>query len=121
MIEQLASTAVQIVAVRVSGTLHDADYRLLEQLMDKALHHHQRLARLYIQFEDFHGWDLHAAWDDLKFGTRHYADLERIVLVGELRSMPWMVRLLRLFSRAEVRGFPLAEVPEAWAWLHQDI
>ena len=41
--------------------------------------------RLFIQFEDFHGWDVHAAWDDVTFALRHYADFERIAMVGDHR------------------------------------
>ena len=39
--------------------------------------------RLFVLFEDFHGWDLHAAWDEFKFGLKHDADFERIAMVGD--------------------------------------
>jgi hypothetical protein len=36
--------------------------------------------RILLELDDFHGWELAARWEDLKFGLRHYRDLERLAL-----------------------------------------
>ena len=36
------------------------------------------------QFQDFHGWDAHALWDDIKFSTKHCADVEQVARKDDL-------------------------------------
>ncbi|SMF28278.1 SpoIIAA family protein [Pseudogulbenkiania subflava] len=120
MIDTLTSPSSRVVAIKLRGTLHDADYRTLEPLVEAALRGGGR-ARFYAQFDDFHGWDLHAAWDDMVFGTRHYTDFERIAVVGDEKWQEWMVKLVRPFTLASVRYFPREETPAAWAWIHEEL
>ena len=120
MIEMLTSPSPRVVAIKLRGTLHDADYRTLEPLVEAALQGGKK-ARLYAQFDDFHGWDLHAVWDDMKFGTRHYADFERIAVVGDETWQEWMVKLVRPFTLASLHYFPSEETPAAWAWIHDEL
>ena len=61
--------------------------------------------RLYIQLEDFHGRHLHATWDDLKFGLKHYSDFERIAMVGDRRWEKWMTTVCKPFTKAKVMYF----------------
>ena len=78
--------------------------------------------RLFVQFEDFHGWDLHGAWDDLKFGVKHYGDIDRIAIVGDQRWEKWMAQVCcKPFTKATVRYFDKSEVDNAWKWLREGI
>ena len=31
---------------------------------------------------DFHGWDMGAAWEDIKFATKHCSDISKVATVG---------------------------------------
>ena len=75
--------------------------------------------RLFVQFEEFQGWDMHAAWDDFKFALKHYSDFERIVMVGDRRWEKWMTSVCKPFTKAEVRYFDRADVDAAWTWLRE--
>ena len=79
------------------------------------------VAKALAQFEDFHGWDLHAAWDDFKFGLKHYSDFERIAMVGETKWEAWMSRVCKPFTKAKVRYFSNSEVDKAWNWLQEGV
>lgn len=120
MIELIDSGNPRIAAVRLSGTLHDADYKRFIPALEAALAQGAPI-RLFARFEDFHGWDLHAAWDDFAFGVQHYADFARIALVGDKRWEEWMAKLCRPFTRAEVRYFDAAAETEAWDWLREGL
>jgi len=74
---------------------------------------------LLAQFEDFHGWDLHAMWDDFQFGVKHYSDLERIAIVGDRKWEEWMAKLCKPFSKASVNYFDVSQTDAAWAWLRE--
>lgn len=120
MIEQLQSGSPRIVAIRLHGRLHDEDYRAFVPILDAAVAREGQV-RLLAQFEDFHGWDLHAAWDDFKVGVRHYADFERVAVVGERRWEKWVAVVLKPFTRATVRYFDASGIAAAWDWLREGI
>lgn len=77
MIKQLPSSTNNFLSVRVSGKLGDEDFTKLFALIDATVAS-QGKCRLLIELHDFHGWDLHGLWDDIKFHTMHAAGIERI-------------------------------------------
>jgi hypothetical protein len=119
MIEQLPSAFPKVLAFRFSGKLHDSDYQTFVPIVEAALRSQGKL-RLLAHFHEFEGWDLHAGWDDLKFGAGHYADFERIAVIGDRQWQEWMTRLWRPFTRAQVRYFEASAAGAAWAWIRQE-
>jgi hypothetical protein len=116
MIEQLPTGSEKVLAFRMSGKLHDEDYKTFVPVIDAAVAREGKV-RLLAQFEDFHGWDLHALWDDTRFAATHCREIERIALVGETRWQEWMAKVCRPFTLAKVRYFDAAEFEAAKAWL----
>ncbi len=118
MILQLESGSPKILAIRISGQLHDADYQTFVPILDAAVMAEGQV-RLLVEFSDFHGWDVQAAWDDFKLGLKHYADIERIAVIGDHRWEKWTAKLLQAFTRAQVRYFSSAEKDAAWVWMRE--
>jgi len=116
MIEQLPTDSDTILAFRMSGKLHDEDYAHFVPTVEKAVGEHGKI-RLLAQFHDFHGWDMHALWDDIKFATKHCNDIERIALVGESTWEAWMAKVCKPFTMAKVKYFDAHEMDAAKAWL----
>jgi SpoIIAA-like len=116
MIEQLTTNAPGILGFRMSGKLHDADYKTFVPTVEAAVAASGKI-RLFARFEDFHGWDLHALWDDIKFSTKHCTDIERIALVGDRKWEEWMAKVCKPFTMAKIRYFDAADEKAAWAWL----
>jgi hypothetical protein len=81
MIETVPTVSPKTIGFKLSGKLHDEDYKSFMPTVESFLAGEGK-ARLFVQFEDFHGWDLHAVWDDTKFAFKHYADFDRIAMVG---------------------------------------
>jgi hypothetical protein len=117
MIETLPSPATNILGFRLSGKLHDADYKTFSPAIDAAAATGK--VRMLAQFHDFHGWDTHALWDDIKFATTHCTKIERIALVGEKTWEKWMAKVCAPFTLAKVKYFDAAETDKAWAWLQE--
>ena len=111
MIEILQTGSPKIVGFKLTGKLHDDDYKSFVPAVEK-ISAAEGKVRLFALFEDFHGWDLHAAWDDLKFGLKHYGDLDRIAMVGDQRWEKWMARC-KPFTKATVRHFNASQVDDA--------
>jgi len=120
MIEQITTGSPKLVAFKLRGTLHDVDYKTFVPALEAAIAAAGPI-RLLAHFEDFHGWDLRAAWDDFKFGVRHFSDIERIALVGDREWEQWMAKLCKPFTRAAVGYFDAAAAQAAWDWLREGL
>jgi hypothetical protein len=116
MIEPLPAPSPNVLAFKMSGKLHDEDYKTFVPLVDDAIAKSGKV-RMLAQFHDFHGWDAHAMWDDIKFATTHCTKIERIALVGEKSWEKWMGIVCKPFTMAKVRYFDSSEIDAAEAWL----
>ena len=118
MIEQLPESSGKILGLKISGKLHDKDYATFTPLIDAAVAKEGKV-RLLAQFEDFHGWDLHALWDDVKFATTHCNSIERIALVGDRKWEEYMAKVCKPFTRATIKYFDVSALQAAWDWLRE--
>lgn len=116
MIEQLSSKHPKVLGFKLSGKLHDADYKTFVPQVDGAIAKEGKV-RMLAQFHDFHGWDMHALWDDIKFSTTHCTKIERIAMVGDKTWEKWMAKVCKPFTMAKIRYFDVSEIDAAWTWL----
>jgi len=118
MIEVLTNMPSDVLGFRMSGKLHDEDYKTFVPLVDQAIAKDGKV-RILAEFHDFHGWDAHALWDDIKFSTTHCTKIERIALVGEKAWERGMASVCKPFTMAEIEYFDADQIDEAKAWLAQ--
>ncbi len=118
MIEQLPQASENVLGFKMSGKLHDEDYKKFVPIVDAALAKQPKI-RMLALFNDFHGWDMHALWDDTKFATTHCTKIDRIALVGEKTWEKWMAKVCKPFTMAKVRYFDASEIDAAKAWLSE--
>jgi hypothetical protein len=120
MIETLQMDSPKTIGFKLSGKLHDQDYQSFVPTVETFLAAEGKV-RLFVQFDDFHGWDLHAVWDDFKFSLKHYGDFQRIAMVGDRKWQAWMAQVCKPFTKATVRYFEAAQVDDARAWLREGV
>lgn len=118
MIEQLPESTGKVLGFKMSGKLHDEDYKTFVPLIDAAVAKEGKV-RFLAWFHDFHGWDLHALWDDVKFATTHCTKIDRIAMVGDKTWEKWMAVVCKPFTMAKIRYFDASQVDAAWAWLKE--
>ena len=114
MIERIEHDRGNVLAFRMSGKLHDEDYQHFVPMVEDAIEKHGAV-RLLAQFHDFHGWDLKALWDDIKFSAKHCNDIERIAMVGDQKWQEWMAKICKPFTQAKVEYF--SDTDSAFEWL----
>jgi hypothetical protein len=119
MIEMLSAPSDNVLAVKISGKLHDADYKTFVPAVDAAIANDGKV-RILVQFHDFHGWDAKALWDDIKFATTHCTKIEKIAMVGEKTWEKWMAKVCKPFTMAKVKYFDASQMDDARAWLQQE-
>ena len=118
MIEQLSGLPEHSVGFKLSGKLHDEDYKQFVPLVDAKIAKDGKV-NVLVQFQDFHGWDAHALWDDIKFATTHCTKFDKIALVGETTWEKWMAKVCEPFTMAKIQYFNAADIDKARAWLQE--
>ena len=118
MIEQLPGMPAHTVGFKLSGKLHDADYKTFVPQVDAEIAKEGKV-NVLAQFHDFHGWDAKALWDDIKFSTTHCTKIKRIAIVGEKAWEKWMAVVCKPFTMAKIRYFDAAQTDAALKWLQE--
>ncbi len=111
-------TPDNVVVGHAHGKLTHEDYEDLRGHIMQMIHRHGSV-RVLLDLEDFHGWDLRAAWDDLKLGLRYAGKFDRCAILGEHGWEAWMTRLAKPFFRVEY--FERSQREAAWRWLMQPV
>ena len=111
-----APTGTNLLIVHASGRLSKEDYLDLSPAIERLVQQHGKVRLLFVM-TDFHGWDVGAAWKDLKIGLDHFGDIERLALVGEKKWQQGMVTFVKPFTKAEVRYFEHADAVDAQRWI----
>lgn len=110
----------KIFAIKLSGKLTKQDYEHFVPETESRIKLHGKL-RMLVQMHDFHGWELAALWQDIKFDVKHFAHIERLALVGEKKWEAGMAAFCKPFTTAKVRYFDAAQYADAIAWLHEGV
>jgi len=116
MIEFLPECQGNVVAVRASGQLTHEDYEQFRPRVEEAQRRHGSV-RVLMELDDFHGWTVGAAWDDLKLGLAHLGQFERCAIVGDRAWERWMVALGKPFF--DVEFFDRSQAAQAREWLRR--
>ena len=118
MIEFMPESGGNVVGVKASGKLTDADYeQTLIPKLEAAFRQHGRLNLLFYMDRSFEGWSRDAAWDDASYGLRHRADFGRLAVVGGPAWVDWCIRLAGFLMKGEIRIFPADKLQVAWEWV----
>ena len=104
--------------VHVSGKLATKDYEHFVPEFERLVQKHGKL-RVLFDMTDFHGWEMGALWEDLKFDVKHFADVERIAMVGETKWESGMASFCKAFTKAAVRYFDHSQAAAARRWLDE--
>jgi hypothetical protein len=107
-----------VLCIQVNGKLTKADYIYFAPEFERLV---QLNGKLHILFDmaGFEGWEAGALWEDIKFDFKHFADIERLALVGEKKWEHGMSAFCKPFTKASVRFFNHAEIGAARQWLKE--
>lgn len=110
------SAADNVITVEVTGKLDKADYEKLVPTVEQMLQRHDKINMLVI-LRDFHGWTAGALWEDIKFDVKHFADIDKLALVGDSRWETGMAVFCKPFTKAKVKYFNIDDLEAARAWI----
>lgn len=108
----------KLLEVSVSGKLTHADYQHFVPEFERLYKLHGKL-RVFFEMVDFHGWEVSALWDDIKFDVKHFFHIERLVMVGDKNWEKGMSVFCEPFTTAHIRYYDRSEIAAARAWLEE--
>src|SRR5437867_341760 len=76
------------VAVKLSGRLHDSDYKQFVPVIMAATE--KGKLHLLVQMQEFMGWAPHALWEDIQLDARLGGKIERLAFIGDKQWEAWM-------------------------------
>ncbi|WP_404308550.1 SpoIIAA family protein [Neorhodopirellula lusitana] len=112
--------AGKVIEVDVTGKLTKEAYAEFMPMTEERIKEHGKVRILFVM-HDFHGWDMGAAWEDIKFDMKHFNDIERLAIVGESKWEKGMSVFCRPFTTAEIKYFDIADVEKAREWIEADM
>jgi hypothetical protein len=68
------------------------------------------------EMSDFHGWDMAALWDDIKFDVKHFSDSTASPWLVIRGGRGWLHSVDRS-PRRRIRYFDHAQIEDARRWL----
>jgi hypothetical protein len=110
----------KVLVVNLSGKLTKEDYAHFVPEVERLIKDHGKV-RMLVRMHDFHGWTMGALWEDIKFDLHHFADIERLAIVGEKRWEAGMAAFCKPFTRAAIRYFDPSKADEALPWIKEGI
>lgn len=102
-------------SMKAYGRLTHADYEKIMPLLNAALTGiPEHSVDVLLDVTEFEGWELRAAWDDLKLGLTHGSEFRKIALFGNRNWQAWAAKVAGWFISGETRYFEQREAAMAW-------
>lgn len=106
----------KMLTIQVSGKLTAADYVYFASEFERLVQLNGKV-RVLFDLAGFQGWEPGALWEGTKFDFKHFADVERIAIIGEKTWAEGMANFHKPFTKATIRYFDHAKAAEARQWL----
>ena len=105
-----------LLTLHISGKLTHEDYEVFVPMLELAIEgvNHPHI-KAFVDIRGLDGWELRAAWDDLKLGLKHGKEFTKIALLGNRKWEEMISKIGAWFIAGELQYFENKE--EAWEWL----
>lgn len=110
----------KVLVIQIIGKVVKADYQHFVPAFERLVLQHGKL-RVLFDMTDFHGWDAGALWEDIKFDIKHFADIERLAMVGDKKWQQGMATFCKPFTKATIQYFDHTAAAEARKWLDESV
>lgn len=105
-------------SLKAVGKLTHADYEIITPLIDSALATiNVPKVDVLIDGTELEGWELRAAWDDLKLGLKHNNEFNKIAIYGNKNWQEIAAKIGSWFISGDIKYFE--NLKDAISWLKQ--
>lgn len=104
------------ISLKAIGKLTHADYEIITPMLDSALATVKTpKVNVLVDGTELEGWELRAAWDDLKLGLKHHNEFHKIAIYGNKNWQEIAAKVGAWFISGEVKYFD--NIADATAWI----
>ncbi|MDN7125501.1 STAS/SEC14 domain-containing protein [Pseudidiomarina terrestris] len=119
MIDILDANKENLIAIKLTGKATQADMERIHELIHGIVDKGQQVD-FYMEFENFHGYDMKGLWEDLKIDTAHFSDYGRMAFVGDKKWLESAAKATDFFTASDVRYFDRDDKQSAKEWLEAE-
>ncbi len=102
----------------VKGKLTHKDYEKMIPVLENAIIGiEEPKIKVLVDAREFDGYNLQAAWDDLKFGLKHNKEFTKLAFVGDKKWEEYGVKISSWFMSGELKYFE--DIESAVGWLNE--
>jgi hypothetical protein len=103
--------------LKVSGKLRHEDYEIMVPMLESAIAGIKSPEiKALIDATELEGWEVRAAWDDLKLGVKHGREFKKIAILGNKDWQKYVSKVGSWFISGEIKYFE--DASEALEWLN---
>lgn len=104
------------ISFKIVGKLTHQDYEKIIPMMENMLDGvKDPKVKVFCDASKLEGWELQAAWDDLKLGLKYGNKFEKIAIKGDQKWLEYMSKIASWFTPSEVEYFD--KTKDAIKWL----
>lgn len=104
--------------LKAVGKLTHEDYKVITPMIDSALAGVDKpKIDVFVDGSELEGWELRAAWDDLKLGLNHGRQFRKTAIFGHKKWQEYLSKIGSWFISGEVKYFEDAN--DALSWLQE--
>ena len=103
-INQISNTFY--VKMDIKGTLTHQDYEIMIPIIEDTIKNvpHPKI-KILVNGLDLDGWELKAAWEDLKFGLKHNKEFKKVAYVGSRSWEEYGIKISNWFTSGQMQYF----------------
>ena len=105
--------------IEIKGRLTHKDYEACMPEFERLLSGVDSV-NVLVRAEAFSGWDLHAAWDDIKLGFKYRDAFSKIAWVGPIHWPEFLNQFSEYFFSCTFKQFDEADLVKAQKWLGEE-
>lgn len=101
--------------LKVTGKLSHGDYEIMVPMLESAIEGMKNPEiKALIDATELQGWELRAAWDDLKLGLKHGREFSKIAILGNSNWQKYGSKVGAWFISGEIEYFEDAAAALDW-------
>ncbi|HUN83626.1 MAG TPA: STAS/SEC14 domain-containing protein [Terracidiphilus sp.] len=108
--------AGRYIIVRAFGELVSEDYRGFAVEFNRLVRARGNL-HVLVDMTGLQGWNPGGLWEEVKFDVKHFAEIDRLAVVGDKKWQQAMTVAAKPFRPGKMRYFDRSEMGNAEAWV----
>lgn len=117
MVELIDFQKGNVVGLRIDGKITEDEFEKIASFCEDKLKEFPNF-RLYAELESYGGVDPKAVLKDIKFGIKHWKEIDKEAIVTDQQWMQHVAQAAdKLFPGIEVKAFPFEEDTWAKKWI----